>query len=562
MHHNLTLIYTLAGGLVAAFIFGFIAQKLKLSPIVGYLLAGILISPNTPGIVADMETANQFAELGVILLMFGVGLHFHLKDLLAVQKIAIPGAAVQITAATLLGMVVSHGFGWSWSGGAVFGMSIAVASTVVLMRVLTDYKKQNTPAGHVAIGWLVVEDLFTILALVLLPVLFKGEGSVWGALGITVVKLCVLIVFTLVVGQKLIPLALTYVARTGTRDIFTLTVLGIALGIAVASAYFFGASMALGAFLAGMVVGQSEFSARAASEALPMRDAFAVLFFVSVGMLFDPSTVLSSWKLILATIGIVMIGKPLAAVLIVLLLRKPAKMAVVVSAALAQIGEFSFILAGIAVTELKIIPQEAYNAIIAAAIISITMNPIIFKRLDFWTNLLEKFNFGKRPLSGDAVGDPEVDKERMIIVGYGPLGRTLGRILLSHEVEVVVIEMNIDTVRQLKDAPESAVYGDATQAEVLKHAGVEHASSLIISSSVVAAPEVIRAAKEMNPGIRIVIYATYLREAEALRSSGADVVFSGEREVALSMSDWLLEDIQATDEQVEAERQRIRHELM
>lgn len=562
--HNLNLINTLIGGLTAAFVFGFIAQKLRLSPIVGYLLAGVLISPHTPGFVADIDVANQFAEIGVILLMFGVGLHFHLKDLLAVQKIALPGAVAQIGAATLLGMVVTHFFGWTWTSGAVFGMAIAVASTVVLTRVLSDNKALHTPSGHVALGWLVVEDLFTILALVLLPVIFgPGDTNVWGALGLTTLKLVGMVLFTLIVGQKLIPLMLTYVARTGTRDLFTLAVLAVALGIALGSAYVFGASMALGAFLAGMVVGQSDFSARAAADALPMRDAFAVLFFVSVGMLFDPTTVLDNWELALATLGIVMIGKPLAALLVVLLLRKPARMAVVVSAALAQIGEFSFILAGIAVKELKILPPEASSAIILAAIISITLNPVIFKRLDFWVRLLERLGIGKTPLGGDDCGaSPQADRERMIIVGYGPLGRTLGRILLSNDIEVVVVEMNIDTVHDLKMRQELAVYGDATQMEVLSHAGIEHASCLIISSSGVPAKEVVKVAKELNPGIRIVIYATYLREAEALRNSGASVVFSGEREVAISMAEWMLDDINATDEQIERERRRIRSELL
>lgn len=562
--HNIELINTLIGGLTAAFVFGFIAQKLRLSPIVGYLMAGILISPHTPGYAADIDVANQFAEIGVILLMFGVGLHFHLKDLLAVQKIALPGAAAQITAATLLGMVVTHFFGWSWTAGAVFGMAISVASTVVLTRVLSDNKALHTPSGHVALGWLVVEDLFTILALVLLPVIFGREGgNVWTALGLTTLKLIGLVLFTLIVGQKLIPLLLTYVARTGTRDLFTLAVLAVALGIALGSAYFFGASMALGAFLAGMVVGQSEFSARAAAEALPMRDAFAVLFFVSVGMLFDPATLLENWQLALATLAIVMIGKPLAALFVVLALKKPARMAVVVSAALAQIGEFSFILAGIAARELNVIPPEASSAIIVAAIISITLNPVIFKRLDFWVRLLERFNLGKSPLGGDDCGaSPQADRERMIIIGYGPLGRTLGRILLSNDVEVVVVEMNIDTVGDLKLRQELAVFGDATQMEVLQHAGIEHASCLIISSSGIPAREVVKAARELNPSIRIVIYATYLREAEALRNSGADVVFSGEREVAISMADWLMEDINATDEQIQRERRRIRSELL
>ena len=365
MLHNVDLILTLAGGLSAALVLGFITQKLRMSPIVGYLLAGIIVGPYSPGFVADADTASQCAEIGIILLMFGVGLHFHLKDLLAVQRIVLPGAAAQIGAATLLGMVVSHGFGWSWAAGAVFGMAISVASTVVLTRVLSDNKALHTTTGHVALGWLVVEDLFTILLLVLLPAIVGGNEqseSVWHVLAVTTLKLGALVVFALVVGQRIIPKLLAYVARTGTRDLFTLSVLVLALGVAVGAANFFGASMALGAFLSGMVVGQSEFSSQAAAEALPMRDAFAVLFFVSVGMLFNPASLISDWPLILATLGIVLIGKPLAAFIVVKLFGKPLRMALSVAVALAQIGEFSFILAAMGVS-FGVLPKEASSAI-------------------------------------------------------------------------------------------------------------------------------------------------------------------------------------------------------
>ena len=367
MPHNIDLILTLTGGLTAALGLGFATQKLKLSPIVGYMLAGILVGPFTPGYVADKEIATQFAEIGVILLMFGVGLHFHLKDLLAVRKVAIPGAVVQIAAATALGAIVTRMFGWSWTAGIVFGMAISVASTVVLTRVLADNRALHTPTGHIAIGWLIVEDLFTILVLVLLPALFDtGEGSsgrsVVATFAWALIKLTALIGFALVAGQRIIPWLLGYIARTGSRDLFTLAVLVLALGIAVGSAQLFGASMALGAFLAGMIVGQSEFSARSASEALPMRDAFAVLFFVSVGMLFDPYKVAEGWPLILATLGIVIIGKPLAAIVVVLLFRRPLRSALSIAVALAQIGEFSFILASLALG-LNILPPEATNAL-------------------------------------------------------------------------------------------------------------------------------------------------------------------------------------------------------
>ena len=394
--HDLNLVFTLAGGLSAALVLGFITQKLRLSPLVGYLLAGIAVGPHSPGFVADASTASQYAEIGIILLMFGVGLHFHLKDLLAVQAVALPGAIVQIAVSTLLGAAMALPFGWNWQAGAVFGMAVSVASTVVLTRVLTDNRALHTPTGHVALGWLVVEDLFTILALVLLPALLdgtRGDSSLWSALGVTTLKLAALVAFTLVVGQKLIPWLLGFVARTGTRDLFTLAVLALALGIAVGSAEFFGASMALGAFLAGMVVGQSDFSARAASEALPLRDAFAVLFFVSVGMLLDPGALPEIWPLILVTTALVLLGKPLAALAVVLLLRRPLSQALGVAAALAQIGEFSFILTALG-TSYGILPPEATNAVIAASIISITLNPLLYRAIPGLLRRLAKYGIG------------------------------------------------------------------------------------------------------------------------------------------------------------------------
>lgn len=396
--HEVTLILTLAGGLSAALVLGFITQKLHLSPLVGYLLAGVLVGPHSPGFVADAATAAQCAEIGVILLMFGVGLHFHLKDLLAVRNIAVAGAVAQIGLTTVASMGILSLFGFSLLAGAVFGMSVSVASTVVLTRVLSDNHALHTRTGHVALGWLVVEDLFTILLLVLLPAVLTPEGGVsgggfWSALGLTLLKLAALSVFTLLVGQKLIPLFLGYVARTGTRDLFTLAVIALALGIAVAAALFFDASMALGAFLAGMVVGQSDFSARAAAEALPLRDAFAVLFFVSVGMLFDPAALLSDWPLMLATLGIIIVVKPLAALLMTTLFRKPLRLSLSVAVALGQIGEFSFILAAMGISH-GLFGPEVNNAIIPAAMISITLNPLLYRRIDGAVRWLERHGPG------------------------------------------------------------------------------------------------------------------------------------------------------------------------
>jgi CPA2 family monovalent cation:H+ antiporter-2 len=567
MPHKIDIILMLTAGLTAALGLGFVTQKLKLSPIVGYLLAGIVVGPFTPGYVADNEIATQFAEIGIILLMFGVGLHFHLKDLLAVRKIAIPGAIVQIAAATGLGAVIMHMFGWSWPAGTVFGMAISVASTVVLTRVLADNRALHTPSGHIAIGWLIVEDLFTILALVLLPALFASGGkSVGGGVAMTLgwalLKLAALIGFALIAGQRIIPWLLGYVARTGSRDLFTLAVLVLALGIAVGSAKLFGASMALGAFLAGMIVGQSEFSARSASDALPMRDAFAVLFFVSVGMLFDPTKLGEGWHLIVATLGIVIIGKPLAALAVVLLFGRPLRSALPIAVALAQIGEFSFILAALA-SELDVLPPEATNALVVTSVVSITLNPLLYKAIEPVTRWLEKAGIAveAKPILIDEM--PEIDDaaHRVIVVGYGPVGRTLSRILKDNGIQVVVVETNLQTVQDLRAKGESAVYGDASLREVLHHAGIEQADGLIIAASGVPADVVVKAARELNPGIRVLTRSNYLREAKKLREAGANVVFSSEGEVALSMTAFLMRQLGATDEQIDRERDRVRAEL-
>ena len=567
MPHNIDLILTLTGGLTAALGLGFATQKLKLSPIVGYMLAGILVGPFTPGYVADKEIATQFAEIGVILLMFGVGLHFHLKDLLAVRKVAIPGAVVQIAAATALGAVVTRMFGWSWTAGIVFGMAISVASTVVLTRVLADNRALHTPTGHIAIGWLIVEDLFTILVLVLLPALFDtGEGSsgrsVVATFAWALIKLTALIGFALVAGQRIIPWLLGYIARTGSRDLFTLAVLVLALGIAVGSAQLFGASMALGAFLAGMIVGQSEFSARSASEALPMRDAFAVLFFVSVGMLFDPYKVAEGWPLILTTLGIVIIGKPLAAIVVVLLFRRPLRSALSIAVALAQIGEFSFILASLALG-LNILPPEATNALVVVSVVSITLNPLLYKCIQPTVRWLERMGIAVEAKALPAEEMPEIDEaaHRVIVVGYGPVGQTLSRILKDNGIQVIVSEMNLETVQELRAQGESAVYGDASLREVLHHAGIEHADGLIIAASSAPADTIVKAARELNPNIRVLTRVTYLKESQKLREAGANAVFSSEGEVALAMTAFLMRQLGATDEQIDHERERVRAEF-
>ena len=387
--HDLPLITTIAAAFTAAWLLGLLTQRLGLSPIVGYLLAGVLIGPHSPGFVGDVDLAHQLAEVGVILLMFGVGLHFHLKDLLAVKSVAIPGAIGQSLVATLLGIAVFAALGLPVKSGAVIGMAMAVASTVVLMRVLMDADALNTPQGHVAVGWLLVEDVFTVIILVLIPVLgtdaSAAEGAtrpgLWASLGLALLKLSALVAIVMLGGSRAIPWVLVQVARLRSRELFTLTVLVFSIAIAAASYAFFGASMALGAFLAGMVVAQSPVSHQAAADALPMRDAFAVLFFVSVGMLFDPAFVVREPLMILAALAIILIAKPLAALLIVALLGHSARTALTVALGLAQIGEFSFILSELA-RKHGLMPESGHNVLVAAAIISITLNPILFRSLN------------------------------------------------------------------------------------------------------------------------------------------------------------------------------------
>ena len=366
-------------------------------------------------------------------------------------------------------------------------------------------------------------------------------------------------VFALVVGQRIIPKLLAYVARTGTRDLFTLSVLVLALGVAVGAANFFGASMALGAFLSGMVVGQSEFSSQAAAEALPMRDAFAVLFFVSVGMLFNPASLISDWPLILATLGIVLIGKPLAAFIVVKLFGKPLRMALSVAVALAQIGEFSFILAAMGVS-FGVLPKEASSAIIVTAIVSITLNPLLYRRINGAAHWLESKGIGLPRLDENELSHPE-GAQRIIVVGYGPVGKQLTGILRDNNLDVVVVEMNIDTVRQVSALGEKIIYGDATQREVLLHAGAEEAEGLIISSSSAPAGEIVEVARAINPNLRILVHTTYLRVAENLKSEGVSAVFSGEREVAVAMTEHLMRDFGATDEQIDRERRKLRERM-
>lgn len=569
MPEHIDLILTFAGGLGAALLFGYITTRLGLSPIVGYLIAGIAVSPHTPGFEANQDLAAQMAEIGVILLMFGVGLQFHLKELLEVRRVAVPGAIVQIGVATALGATAMHLFGWNWNAGIVFGLAISVASTVVLTRVLSDHGALHTRTGHIAIGWLVVEDIFTVVALVLLPSL-AGESSgatLATSLGGAMLKLVALVGLTFLLGGYVIPRLLAYVARTGSRELFTLTILVLALGIAVGSAKFFGASMALGAFLAGMVVGQSEFSNRAATEALPFRDAFAVLFFVSVGMLFDPSRLAQDWPLIAVATAVILIGKPIAALVVVRVLGYPFHVAIGVSVALAQIGEFSFILASLA-GSLNMLPDGAQNVLVSASIISITLNPLFYKAIPAMCRWVKKRPALDRLLNpteplpdGPQIPDGD-DEHHAIVVGYGPVGRTVKRILSRNGIRPVIIEMNVDTVRALRNNGEHAIYGEAARRETLTSAGVATAEALIFTASSIAeVDQAIRIAREFNPDIRILARANYLNEAPNLDRAGAHRVVTAEGEVALTMTEFVLRSLGATFDHVDRERERVRREL-
>lgn len=575
--HNIDLILTLTGGFVAAVTLGYITQRIGLSPIVGYLLAGVIVSPHTPGFVANSAMADQLAEIGVILLMFGVGLQFHFKELLAVRRIAVPGAVVQSIVATVLGAVVMHGLGWSWEAGVVFGLAISVASTVVLTRVLADNGDLHTPTGHVAVGWLVMEDLFTVFVLVLLPAIFGSSAGVelsvqtlMVAGGVTLLKIVSLIAFTFIIGGWVIPRLLTGIARTGSRELFTLAVLAVALGIAVGSAKVFGVSMALGAFLAGMVVGRSQFSLRAATDALPMRDAFAVIFFVSVGMLFDWRSLLESPMLVLVAMMVILIGKPLASFVIVVLMRYPLRVALSVSVVLAQIGEFSFILAAMG-RQLNILPAEAANILVACAILSITLNPLSYRlipRIERWmercTPALTTWIHRRTAGSLSPAADPEVvrGRHRAVVIGYGPVGRTVARLLQENEIEPTIIEMNVETVKRLRAENMRVVYGEAARFETLQEAGVAEARALVLSSSgIKEGRELIRLARQINPAVQVIARTAYLRELGELREAGADKVFSGEGEVALAMTEFILRTLGATPEQIDRERTRVHDEL-
>ena len=565
--HDISLITTIAFGLTAALIFGLLAKRFGLSPIVGYLVAGLAVGPHTPGFTADLALAQQLAEIGVILLMFGVGLHFHFDDLMAVRRIAVPGALGQSAIATLAALGFTILIGWTTSNGLVLGIAVSVASTVVLLRVLLDHGLVETAEGRVAVGWLVVEDIVTVLVIVLLPAFAVTAGAaettnVWVAAGMAVLKLAALGAVMAVVGARFVPWLLLRVARLRSRELFTLTVLVIAMAVATLGYITFGASMALGAFLAGMVVAQSKLSHQAAADALPMRDAFAVLFFVSVGMLFDPREILNAPWLIAALLVVVLIVKPLAALGIVLATGHSLRTGLVVAAGLAQIGEFSFILAEQART-LQLLPNAGHHALVACAIISISLNPWLFKRLlalEPWFKRHPRLSalanrrvdrLGRAANAAIAAKIADRKAARVIVVGYGPVGRTVARRAAEFGLETVVIDINIDTVLALQAEGKRALFGDASRTEILKEAGVANASHFVVSlPDAAASVAAVTAARALNPNLKVFARARYLAQGGALEQAGVDAVCYDEAEAATALSVVLRAHIKA--EQAEA----------
>ncbi len=550
MHHDADLINIVAVGLGLAFIFGALANKLRLSPLVGYLIAGICVGPFTPGFVADQALANQLAELGVMLLMFGVGLHFSLKDLMAVKAIAIPGAIGQILVATLLGWGLAALMGWEVLHGVVFGFSLATASTVVLLRAMEERRLLETQRGKIAVGWLIVEDLACVLALVMMPVLagiFGPDsanqthtvGSVLASIGWTFVQLGLFVAVMLVVGRRVIPWILERIAGTGSRELFTLSVLAIALGVAFGSAMLFGVSFALGAFFAGMLLNESELSHKAANDSLPLRDAFAVLFFVSVGMLFNPSILIEHPWQVLATAAIIMFGKSAAAFFIVRAFGHPNGTALTISASLAQIGEFAFIIAGLGVS-LQILPPTGQALVLAGALISIMLNPVVFGLLDRW--LVKHQETTPAAVETELPPGPSLDlHDHAIVIGYGRVGSALAQVLRDRGVPVLVIDDNKEHVAEAHAAGLPGIRGSAASDKVLAEAHPERAKIAVLAiPQPLEAGETLAKLRALNPGLTLLARAHSDAEVKHLLEHGADGTVMAERELAYSLAEMVM----------------------
>ncbi|MBK7013577.1 MAG: Kef family K(+) transporter [Xanthomonadales bacterium] len=555
MHHT-PLIAMLVGGICLAFVFGMIAQKLRLSPLFGYLVAGVVAGPFTPGFVADMGIAQQLSEIGVILIMFGVGLHFSIGDLWSVRKIVIPGALFQVLIATSLGLLLGWLLGWQWGSSLIFGVCLSVASTVVLLRALEERRLLETRRGRIAIGWLIVEDLLMVLVLVMLPPLAgllggdsveartASSGDVLRALGWTLGKVTVFIVLMLAIGRRVIPWVLERTAAAGSRELFTLAVLAIALGVAYVATAIFSVSFALGAFLAGVMLNESKLSHQAASDSLPMRDAFAVLFFVSVGMLFDPHILIEQPLAILATFLIIVLGNSFCGFIVARVFREPLQTQLTLSVGLAQIGEFSFILAALGVS-LGLLSEDARNLILAAALLSIIVNPMFFVLLDRWSARHEAQN---RVASESSLRAEEEDllpdralipaANHIVLIGYGRVGSRVGPVLQQHGTPLVLIDSNRDHCIDARAAGIPCIYGNALSEGVLKDANIGTARALLLAiSQALEAGPIIRLARESNPGIAILARAHSDEEVAYLHKVGVDATIMGESEIARSMCD-------------------------
>jgi CPA2 family monovalent cation:H+ antiporter-2 len=558
MDHNIPLITTLAAGFGIALILGFLAERIKVPALVGYLVAGIIIGPGTPGFVADVHLAAQLSEIGVMLLMFGVGLHFSLNDLLAVKRIAVPGAVVQMTLATVLGMAVAWWWGWNWGAGLLIGLSLSCASTVVLLKALETRGVLESMNGRIAVGWLVVEDLATVLVLVLLPPLAGVLGGsatavpsadpLWVTIGKTLLQVGAFIAIMLVAGRRVLPWLLWQISRTGSRELFTLSVIAAAIGIAYGAGQLFGVSFALGAFFAGMVLRESEFSHRAAEESLPLRDAFSVLFFVSVGMLFEPTILLEQPIHVLGVVAIIIFGKSIAALAIVLAFRYPLNTALTVSASLAQIGEFSFILAGMGLS-LGLLPAEGMSLVLAGALISIALNPVLFAVIEpvrRW--ILERSDLARRlEQRTDPYAELPMTTERkylegqVVLVGFGRVGKRIASALEARGIPYVVAEQNRELVEDLRKKGMVAVSGNAADPAVLIQAHIADAAMLVVATpDPLNVRQMADTARTLNPGIEIVLRTHSEDESLMLRKEGIGTVFFGEEELAKGMTGHVL----------------------
>ena len=545
MPHNTPLISTIVVALALAWLFGALAHRLKIPPLVGYLLAGIAIGPFTPGFIADQALANELAEIGVILLMFGVGLHFSLDDLLSVKTIAIPGAVVQIAFATALGMSFAWWLGWTVGAGIVFGLALSVASTVVLLRAMQERRLIETERGRIAVGWLIVEDLAMVLALVLLPALapvFKGEGASLWALAwpvvITLGKVAAFVAVMLIVGKRVIPWVLHAMAHTGSRELFRLSVLVIALGAAYWSAELFGVSFALGAFFAGMILSESELSQRAAQETLPLRDAFAVLFFAAVGMLFNPMIVVTAPLALIVTVVIIVIGKSLAAFVIVRLFGHANSTALTISASLAQIGEFSFILASLGVS-LALLPKEGSDLILAGAIFSILINPLLFAGLDWFLAKPKAVTAGVQPATETATREPIPAtklSDHIVLVGHGRVGSVISPGLIETKTPLLIIENDSAAVDKLKAQGIETISGNACDPDVIAAANLAAARGLLVSvPDAFESGQIVEQARRISPQLRILARSHSEEETQHLMRHGATLVVMGEREIGKAM---------------------------